>query len=58
MTSAFDIQYCRGCLPAGWRVAYGTMEAILRGERDAERWLCPGHREKMDAALTEVQDDR
>lgn len=56
MTHAFELQYCRGCLPTGFDDALATMEAVLLGARDPELWLCSQHREKLNAALVEAAD--
>jgi len=53
MTHAFELQYCRGCLPVGYGEALTTMEKVLLGERDVETWLCSDHRQKMNDALYE-----
>jgi len=49
MTHADRIAACDDCRPDEG-AALETMEKIVLGERDPEKWLCEEHREEMAEA--------
>jgi hypothetical protein len=52
MTHADRIAACGDCRPDEGD-ALDTMEKIVLGERDPEKWLCEEHREEMNEATRE-----